>query len=1088
MLSAYEAALHCPLLSFAIAFCFLFLFRIAAMLFTTSLFTRVPHYCCIHSAGDAGKHSTVYDVCSARSVVVCVVLCSLAVVMHCLSFYELAAQARRSDSLRSSRGRDFRFAFPPNFHEPPSNDRRFINDSLYVFITSDKPASGMITYRERTGRLVSIPYSITDPEQFYTLSLLFRDVEIEGFNASQQANPNSQNERISNQSFHITATEDVTVYALNQARYTSDAMLVLPVTALGKEYRIMSYNSDARGLLTNLTMPGGSTPSQFCIVAAEDNTDVTITPSAPTPSNPMRTPRTITLNEGEVYLVQADPRVQDGLADLTGSYVVATKPVAVFGSHQRTTIPIRLRDQINSRDHLLEQLPGVETWGKEAFITPYTSPRAEILIGSDLYRVLAAYDSTRVFVNGQQVALLSAGQHYEASITNPAWITASDQILVAQYKKTSNLATNQSVSQIGDPFMMIIPTAEQYDNSYRFINVQVPDPSLRTGQVFDDHFATLVVPTRFAGTVRVDGTPVPLAAFRPIVNSGYSFANVQLAPGVHTARADTAFGLYVYGYGLANSYGYIGGGRLRVIAPDRTPPLIASTVRCFEVQGMVYDTVETDSRIASVEFLPTTLANVSVQIERFTPFADSVGFRAQLQNIYRDGSFTIRARDSIGFITQRTIPLYGFTVGLEGQSISLQAPVRTFTINTGRSRIFPLTIINYGSTTQTITTLSFTRQTAGYFLQEQLPITLAPSSRATINVRFVATQDGLFTDTLVIGSSCTARAVAAITIQSDSDREPPTASRAVDECARTVTFQFRDDVAFSSGIASLQVLEQINCNVRFDSIVNSQLVRGVLTIQNPRLDAIYSLRVTDSSGNILSIRDTVSGLTLRLVPQRAAGIGAAPGVDTSGVFGAQGITNLVCRSIFYQNVGVRPFTISLLAPRGNRYFSLPVRQFPLVFQPGETRAVQVCFSPLEARTYRDTLLVEFFCTADTLILTGSGIPLVALEATRCSVEVRLTTSSAPQEYFVQQNFPNPSSGLTTIALGISAESLTSVKLYNTLGGYVATLAEGIFPSGTAELTVDVSRLEAGMYFYEVMHKPLVGGHAYRTTKSLLVVH
>ena len=708
-------------------------------------------------------------------------------------FSASAQTTLQSDEGRTSRGREFYIAFLPNVHDG-GRGTPFLNDSLYIYITSEVPTSGSIRYRNRLGAETTVPFSIPDPNQIFTFRVHYQNLELQGYFTGERFDTlQAQSESVARQFFHVRANDEVTVYGLNQALYTSDAFLALPVQSLGREYVVLAYKSDARGLLF---MPNSrdevSTPSQFAVVATQNDTQVEILPSAPTLLARSTNAQVIRLNEGEVYLVQADPRAMNGLGDLTGTRVKATKPVAVFAGHQRTTLPVELRPNLWTRDHLVEQLPGLETWGKSAFITPFLRARDEIGLGTDLFRVVAAYDDTRIFVNGQPLTTLNAGQVFEGPLTASAWITASDQILVGQYKKTSSTLDAKFV---GDPFMLLVPQVEQYDRSYRFINVEAfnpinvgsASPSSR-GRVFEDHFITIIAPSGGTGlsSLQVDGIPLDPSRFTPIVNSGYSFANFSLSPGVHTARGDSAFALYVYGYGVLNSYGYIGGGRLRIIAPDRDAPQIVANPFCFGVRGTVFDTVLTDSRIARMEFSQTL--NVNVEIDEFTPFADSVGFRATLQSPFADGAFRLEARDSIGFVTRRDFTIPGFTVGLEARGANPDPQDMRLTLPIGASRVVEIPLVNYGSSTQTVNVVELVNNPANpapfRILSPQTPLTLQAGARDTLRIALDAPALGRYAASLSLANECAARALVLLEAEAGEDPTPPEITSRREVCQR----------------------------------------------------------------------------------------------------------------------------------------------------------------------------------------------------------------------------------------------------------------------------------------------------------------
>ncbi len=1017
----------------------------------------------------------------------CIFLAMILVCCLLLEQEKLSAQpaASRNDNTRSSRGKDFYLCFPPNFHEQVNRDSANTRDSLYIYITCDKVASGTITYRNRRAERFTQSFTITDPRQFFIFGVSYDDIELEGFNSGGSRTTSIQNETPAPQTFRIQSNEDVTVYALNQARFTSDAMLVLPVPALGREYVIMAYNSDGSGLPFNMR-PDSDTPSQFAVVATEDNTEITVTPRVPTyPPNSilmLSTNGTVPvqraiLNRGDAYLVQADTRILGGTSDLTGSRVRATKPIAVFSGHQRTVLPITLRAELSSRDCLLEQLPSLETWGKSVFVVPHQQPSEQAVIGTDLYRVLAAYNGTIIRLNGVVIDTLNAGEFLERQLLSPVWITANDQILVAQFKKSSNIrgtgvlgGGGTGAQLIGDPFMMIIPTEEQYDKSYRFINVSNRD-NVRGGAFFIEHFVTIVSSTSGISSLRVDEQLVNPAAFRPIVNSGFVYANFAVSAGVHTARGDSTFGLYVYGYGAANSYGYIGGGKLRVIAPDRDAPELVLTPRCFGLSGTVLDTLITDSRLERVQVQPSTQGNISIQgnvqiqLEQFRPFADSVRFQAQLINIFQDGSLRLEAKDSIGFVTTRTLPIYGFTVGLQGQGSTNPAPQLRFELPTGSTRIFSLVLNNYGATAQTVTALRFaqsnlqlnTQMRQGIRMNRTFPIVLAAGASDTVRFSYTNRQDGVFTDTVSIVTTCATREVAVITLRTTADRTAPNLGVNADACRQNFRVEALETGVLSSGIAALSAQNLVNCTFRIDSFgVERSLAQ--LRVLNPRQDAIYTLQVRDSSGNTRTVTDTIPGFTLEAIGERGR----------LGQFGERliGSTN-ACLTIRYRNYGLRPFRFESISPRENRFFSTPQAQFPLEIPSGESRTVQVCFAPTERQNYRDSLILTGNCVGDTILLEGAGISPDRFALSRCDVPLRLRTLSTPNTLAVLNSAPNPASDKVSLSISVSEATVLGISIFASNGTAIRHFTETNVPEGVSTLEFDTSDLEQGVYFCAV---------------------
>ncbi len=975
----------------------------------------------------------------------------------------MSAQNR---SIPDARGRDFWFAFPPNFHSTPPPSIPTPPDSLYIFVTCDVPTSGFIRYRNRARNVITIPFTISDPTQVYRYVISFREAALLGYNQFGALATDSDNERVVPFTFNIQTQNDVTVYGLSVATNTSDAFLAYPTNTLGIEYVVMSYPTDdgpTRAFASSNAPP--PTPSQFVVVGVVDSTDVVITPSANTRNNGMQVQR-VRLNRGDAYLVQADFRNQGGNFDLTGTRVKATKPVGVFGSHQRATLPVQLSATLASRDFLLEQIPPLETWGKQVFITPYTRARGETAVGTDLYRVLAAYDSTRVLVNNQQVAVLNAGQFYEASLNEPGVITGSDQILVAQFKKTAQ--TSSEFNNIGDPFMMVIPPAEQYDTAYRFINTQAFQLNNRSNSIefaFQDHFITVIVPTRFANTVRLDGTLVNASAFSQIPNAPYSYGNIQLSAGVHTVRADTAIGLYVYGYGPANSYGYIGGGRFQVIAPDRDPPRLVTTATCFTVRGTYFDTLATDSRIAMVR-VESNNGNVNVNIESFRQYADSVRFTATLIDRLRDGVFTIMARDSVGSAsvrdsarntTRSTISIPGFTIHVTPTPQQLSDIVRrAVDVPAGFGRCFPITLTNYGQFAQTLTSIRMTGRRSEFSVNAPLPLRLLPGEQRVVNVCFRSNDStGTLTDTLFIGNDCLVRPVLELSATIGVDRGAPTVvSNQIGCSSNTVTVAIGETARFASGVRSVRVIDSVNCGIRIVPSTNANW-SAIISIRDPLQDAIWSLTVADSAGNTATYRDTIQGFTLRF-----EGI-----VNDVIDMGTIGISGLFCRDVRITNYGLKPYDARSIRLLRNILFSIPPTDLGGVIPAGQTRTFRVCYAPLQVGTFRDTLVANGPCQTRSIAVVGIAQGIERIQGTRCNAEIRIVSATAPLRFFMEQNAPNPARDITEFKFALDQAGRVRLAMYDGAGDLVETFLNDVYyPSGEFSLSLDVSRLAPGVYF------------------------
>ena len=79
----------------------------------------------------------------------------------------------------------------------------------------------------------------------------------------------------------------------------------------------------------------------------------------------------------------------------------------------------------------------------------------------------------------------------------------------------------------------------------------------------------------------------------------------------------------------------------------------------------------------------------------------------------------------------------------------------------------------------------------------------------------------------------------------------------------------------------------------------------------------------------------------------------------------------------------------------------------------------------------------------------------------------LVTAEPPNYFSLSQNYPNPFNPKTKIYYSIPGESLIEIKLYDVLGTEIATLVNGIKPTGRYELIFDASNISSGIYYYRM---------------------
>jgi gliding motility-associated-like protein len=356
-------------------------------------------------------------------------------------------------------------------------------------------------------------------------------------------------ETITDLAVHVTASDPVTVSAINYQNQTTDASQVLPMESLGTTYRVEALPG------TNVSFPNGTYMfrSEFIVVATEDGTTVEITPTATTTAGrPAGIPFTVSLNAGQTYQVQA----LNGTADLTGTFIRSTaesgpcRPFAVFGGSMCAVVGCAACDHVN------EQMIPVNAWGTSF----RTVPLGNTLVHG--YRVQAGEDNTSVTIDGGAPILLNAGEaHQVLGNSQPVCIVGDRPISVTEIMEGMTCAGS------GDPSLLILEPDDRMSTSSVFSTF----PSTQAGIM---HYVSLITPTGSTAMMQLDGVPVPGAFFNTYsACAGFSYAKIAVSPGTH--RLSSSAGFIAYAYGLATGESY-----LYSISNTFAPPVQQDTLIC----------------------------------------------------------------------------------------------------------------------------------------------------------------------------------------------------------------------------------------------------------------------------------------------------------------------------------------------------------------------------------------------------------------------------------------------------------------------------------------------------------------------------
>jgi len=383
--------------------------------------------------------------------------------------------------------------------------------------------------------------------------------------------------------------------------FSNDATVLYPTGSLGQEYYVVAGEQsfdELRSFATIVAVEEGET-EVVVDVPARTLGGLNVHTGVPIPGLNSGETLKATLHQFDVLNIETD-MVGD---DMTGTHILATGKVAVFGGSEASNAPNTGHCLVGQgvcewdkstpctghldcatfntccSDHLEHQMPPVSALGLVYHVAK-TWPRGE---EGDVYRVLALQAGTSVATEPEQtpVKVLGAGQWFEFESKQTFKLVADKPVLVAQI-----MASEQAPSPnpdgmpqpgdagTGDPALIMLMPASQNRKDYTF-----PTPNH-----YEDDYMTIIAPAEAGGpppAVWFDcasdpggESPCPPldSGLFDLSSTGETYVTrVPIKDGVHRLVAELPVAVYVYGFDQYVSYGYSAGSYLKPLAPDPWP-------------------------------------------------------------------------------------------------------------------------------------------------------------------------------------------------------------------------------------------------------------------------------------------------------------------------------------------------------------------------------------------------------------------------------------------------------------------------------------------------------------------------------------
>ena len=326
----------------------------------------------------------------------------------------------------------------------------------------------------------------------------------------------------------ISSTRNISMFCLNSQsnRQVVDGYLALPSTTLGLIYVIASYQPYSSSYRANIA-----------VISAHDNNTIIVLPI----KNSVIYYRGQRYDDSTslLYITQVLNKLEAlyiyGFSDLSGTLVIASKPVTVISGIERVYIS-------RNYDFLEALLLPVSLWEYEYILTTVGTMNGKL---GDIFRIFA-YENNTVVETGYWTKVLSSRMYVQLVLGEDlaSFAKCSKPCQVVQYIRQEN----------SQPSMIVLPSINQFLPYYQVI--------LPYGSEYHDSL-TITIENEHIEGLYMNGLKLSDLRWKSINGSNYVWTVVSLSdPNTVTVYHNSSavkFGLLVLGQNYRAWYAYPGG-------------------------------------------------------------------------------------------------------------------------------------------------------------------------------------------------------------------------------------------------------------------------------------------------------------------------------------------------------------------------------------------------------------------------------------------------------------------------------------------------------------------------------------------------